>query len=219
MTELILPVAEQVGTAPLTWDMAKQVLQSQSTLATIAITVLAAMAVLLVGFSWFRAAVLDRRQRTAMMDSIRSDVMAKLTEQQQHSEGLKKEVEDMLEKMRQKLTSNMTADFSWSNIERSRIFALFTSSQAAWAATAATWWARLIEQCVQAKKDTNLDKAILDKNIRTGVSSMLWELGRCSELKENERDLIEHSLSYIPTILSHERRDIEQKLKQLRRKQ
>jgi len=79
MTELILPVAEQVGTAPLTWDMTKQLLQSQSTLATIAITVLATLTVLLVGFSWFRAAVLDRRQRRAMEDSIRSDITANLT--------------------------------------------------------------------------------------------------------------------------------------------
>lgn len=219
MTELILPVAEQVGSAPLTWDMAKQMLQTQSTLATIAITVLATLAVLLVGFSWFRATVLDRRQRRTMEDSLRSDITAKLTEQQQrHSEGLKKEVEDKLERMRQELTSNMTAGFSWSDIERSRMFAFLTSSLANRAATAATWWAQLIKQCVQAKKDTNLDKANLDKNIRTGVSSMLAELGRCSELEEDKRDLIEDSLPYIPTILSHERRDIEQKLKQLRRK-
>lgn len=74
-----LPVANLPGSEQLTWDMAKQIIQSQSNLATISIMVLVAVGVGLMGASWVHNLFLRRYEIENAIESFKSEITIKVT--------------------------------------------------------------------------------------------------------------------------------------------
>lgn len=191
---------------PLTWDMAKQIIQTQSNLAMVAITILVGLAVLLLAGSWIWNIFLRKHELEKAIKSLKSEI---LCEGKKDFARLKKEISDEANKMTQEVEKNISSQLTALKAEKARIFAFINQQNNEWA-EAAAWWADALVEYVKCKDDYTL---------RLVVNAIRRTLEECEKqkmsLSKNQRGRIKECLPYIPKILGEEKEEIEDKFNKL----
>ncbi|HDY68879.1 MAG TPA: hypothetical protein ENH85_13945 [Candidatus Scalindua sp.] len=191
---------------PLTWDMAKQIIQTQSNLAVFAITILVGLAVLLVAGSWIWNIFLRKYELKKAIESLKSEM---LCERKKDFAHLNKEVTDEISRMKQEIKKDISNQLTLLEAGKARLFAL-VNEQNNWWAGAVGWWAEAVVKYGQCKDDYML---------RVAVVGVLKSLKECEKqkvsLNKKQRENIKECLSYIPEILGKEKREIEDKFSKL----
>ncbi|GAG67031.1 unnamed protein product [marine sediment metagenome] len=197
-----LPITNLAESGPLTWDMAKQIIQSQHTLAIYGITAVVGLAILVVAASWLWNLYLHKRKLQRAIESLRSEITTKAKEDfAKLTERVKDEVAEMKKQIEKSVAKRMT-EF---NAEKARLFALAADQSKLWE-RASFWWAEAIEGYAKAESE---------KGIRIAVDALNSRLGKCKKLGDGLKESIKKHLSFIPKILGEEKEQIEDKLKKL----
>lgn len=198
-TFLVTNVAES---EQLSWDMAKQIIQSQSNLAIYGITVLVGLAVALMAASWIWNLLLRRHELDRAIESLKSEITSKIEED---FTKLTKRFNDEAAKMRKEIEKSVAKRLTEFDAEKSRLFALIADQSKLWD-RASFWWAEAIEGYAKAESE---------KGIRIAVDALNNCLGKCKELRDDLKESIKKHLSFMPEILGEEKEQIEDKLKKL----
>lgn len=186
----------------LSWDMAKQIIQSQSNLAMYGITVLVGVTILLMAGTWVRNFYLRRRELERAIESVKSEITSKVEEDfTKLTEGFK----DEIGKMREEIEKSVEKRMILFGAEKARLFAFANGQLKVWE-TAVDWWAEAI---------VGYDEAEHKELLRTAVDALNGDLDECKKLEDHVKENIKKSLSSIPEILRKERKQIEDKLKKL----
>jgi len=193
---------------PLTWDMAKQIIQTQSNLAVFAITVLVAIAVLLVAGSWIWTIFLRKHELEETIKSLKSEM---LCESKKDFTRLKKEITDEASKIRQETEKNILSQLTLLEAEKARLFGLINQQTQRWEG-AVNWWATAVIKYAECKNDHML---------RIMVDGILQALKDGKKQKvlfmKEEVEKIKKCLPYIPKILTEEKEEIEDRLNKISR--
>jgi len=191
-----IPLIINLGeSGPLTWDMAKQIIQSQHTLAIYGITAVVAVAAGLMVASWLWNLFLRRHELERAIESLKSEITARVEED---FSKLAKKTEEEIEKNVAKKMMELDAD-------KARLFAISARQSAVWG-RASMWWAEAIESYAKIGQEHLL---------RVTVDALNEDLGKCKKLEHKERKAIKKCLSSIPETLNKEKEQIEDKLKKL----
>ena len=146
---LVTNVAES---EQLSWDIAKQIIQSQSNLAIYGITALVGVAAVLLVFSWIWNVFLRRHELQRAMESLRREIttkieedFAKLTERFKDEIGkMKKEIEKSVEERMTRFDKTVEERMTLFDAEKARLFALAAYQLKQYEATV-VWFAEAIE--------------------------------------------------------------------------
>ena len=183
----------------LSWDVAKQIIESQGNLAMIGISVLVGITVLLVAGSLFWNFYLHKHELERAIKSFRSEItvmgeesFVKLTER----------IKDETEKMKETIEKSVAERMTLFDAEKARLFALTNEQMKIWE-NAVVWWAEAIEGYAKAGEENML---------RTAVDALIWDLGKCKKFEDDDRKRIKECSLFIPKILEKEKEQIEEKL-------
>lgn len=198
----ILWAASLPETEQLSWDIMKQIVQSQYNLAAYGLMAVIAVAVLVAGGSWVTTFYLSRREVRRIIESLRSEMRSAREEDFAELEKRIKEEIDKLKKMVEEDTKDKIELF---DAEKARLFALSGQNAQLWS-RAAYWWAKAI------KRYTELNQ---DELVRVSVDGVIKNLNKCERLKDADKKDIEKYISFIPNILEKEKEKIEAKLAEL----
>lgn len=196
MTELILPVAEQVEVSPLTLDMAKQMLQSQANIATIGISVLTALGGVFAIYALVSYVFLRPRDIKRITD----DVSAKLSEfEAKVSQRLLQQIKGQLDKVDKEAAERTSKALLIFELDQARLFAIGAHKDGQ-LPISAQWWAHLITLHKELEPGEALSVAV--RSLRT-------VLEECKVLRGEERAEVEGCLPHIPKVFYHEKERIQ----------
>ena len=187
---------------PLTWDMAKQIIQTQSNLAVFAITGLVGLAVLLLAGSWIWHFRLHKRELEEAIKSLKAALTA---EGKRDFMELTKRDNDELEKIKKEIEKTVKEKMTLFNAEKARLFS-YTALQLEDYENTALWFAEAIKGYAKAGEEDIL---------RTCVDLLNGTLATCKKLSESDKQKIKKCLPFIPEILQEEKEQIEDKLNEL----
>ncbi len=198
---------------PLTWDMAKQIIQTQSNLATLAISVLVGVAVLLLAGSWIWHFRLHERELEEALESLKAALTAEgkrdfmeLTKRvNDEVEKIKKEIEKNVEERITQFDKNTKEKTTLFDAEKARLFAYAAFQLEDWESTA-MWFAEALKGYAKTGQEELL---------RDSVDLLNGNLAACKKLSESFKQKIKKCLPFIPEILKDEKEQIEDKLKKL----
>ena len=210
-----LPITNLAESGPLTWDMAKQIIESQHNLAMWGITTLVGLAVLLVAGSWIWNFLLRRHELQRAIESLKSEIFtkgkedfAKLSERTKDDIGkMKKEIEKNVGERMTRFDKTVEERMMLFDAEKARLFAI-TTYQTKKYETAAVWLAEANEDYDKAGGQEDM--------LRKCVDTLNASLGGCKKLSESDKQEIKKCLPFIPEILKKEKEQIEDWLKKLR---
>ncbi len=209
-----IPLIINLGeSGPLTWDMAKQIIQSQHNLAMWGITILVGLAVLLVAGSWIWSLLLRRHELQKAIESLKREIttkikedFAKLTERfKDEVAKMKKEIEKRVEERMTRFDKTVEERMMLFDAEKARLFAIAAYQMKKYETTV-VWFAEAIEG--YAKTGT-------EDILRTSVDALNANLAACKKLSERSKQEIKKCLPFIPEVLKKEKKQIEDKLKKL----
>lgn len=192
-----LPESEQ-----LSWDIVRQIIQSQHNLATLGIIVIIAVAALVAGASWFTNFYISRRELRHAIESLKAEIVATRAENYRQLVGVMK---DEIKKLEEVVGEKIDKKIASFDADKARLFALSAQNAQLWDAAAA-WWAIAIEGYTKIKEHGL---------VRTSVNNVLKNLQKSETLRDNDREDIKKCLSFIPEILQKEREQIKEKLDKL----
>lgn len=198
-TPLITTLAES---EQLSWDMAKQIIQSQSNLAMIGITVLVGLAVVLLAFSWIWHFRLHKSELERAVESLKSEITTKVEED---FTKLTKGLDDKAGKTREEIEKSIAQRMRLFDAEKARIFAFANMQLKEWE-TGVGWWTEAIEGYAEARREDGL---------RIAVDGLRDTLEFCEKLEDDKREGIKKCLPLIPAILRTEKKQIEDRLNKL----
>ncbi len=191
-----------VASESLTWDIAKQIIQSQHSLAIYGMTTVVAIAGSLMLAAWIRNFYLRKRELERAIDSVKSEITSKVEEDfTKLTEGFK----DEIGKIEKGIQKNVEGRMTLFDAEKARLFGLVNlqfknwENVVGWMGTAITHYAKTEEKGL----------------LRICVDALNQNLDKCKELKDDTREGIKKCLPSIPKILSEERKQIEDKLEKL----
>ena len=198
---------------PLTWDMAKQIIQTQSNLAIIAITVLVGLAVLLLAGSWIWHFRLHKRELEEAIKSLKAaltaegkrDFMELTKRDNDELEKIKKEIEKSVEQKMTQFDKTVKERMTLFDAEKARLFAYAAFQLENYEGTA-VWFAQAIKGYAKIGEEDIL---------RTCVDLLNGTLAACKKLSESDKQKIKKCLPFIPEILQKEKEQIEDKLNEL----
>lgn len=196
---LVTNVAES---QQLSWDIAKQIIQSQSNLAIYGITALVGVAILLMAGSWIWNIYLRRHELERAIEFLKSEITIKLKED---FTKLTKRFNDEAVKMREEIEKSVEERMILFDAEKARLFGLSCIDSKSWESGAA-WWAEAI---------TGYAKGENEHAVRMAVDGLDLVLGKCEKLKDSDKEEVKKCLPFIPEILREEKEQIEDKLKKL----
>lgn len=207
---LVTNVAES---EQLSWDMAKQIIQSQSNLAVIGISVLVGIAVLLLAGSWIWHFRLHKRELEEAVESLKSvltaegkkDFMELAKRVNGEIEKIKKEIEKSVDERMTLFDKTVAERMILFDAEKARLFALATYQMNEYETTA-VWFAEAIEGYAKVREE---------RLLRTCVDALNANLTVCKKLSESCKQRIKKCLPFIPEILKKEKEQVEDKLKKL----
>jgi len=198
-----IPLIINLGeSGPLTWDMAKQIIQSQHTLAIYGITAVVAVAAGLMFASWLWNLFLRRYELKKASESLKSEITARLDEDFSKLSGRNKDEIEKMEKKLEKTVEERTIQFDAS---AARLFVLMNRQMGEWE-NAVAWEATAIKNCAKSG-DENM--------LRIIVETLNTDLEKCKKLRDKDKEAIKECLCAIPGILTKEKEQIEDKLKKL----
>lgn len=198
----ITPVTNLTESGPLTWDMAKQIIQCQHNLAIYGITALVGVTAGLLIITWVWNLFLRRHELNKAIGSLKADMTAK---EKEGLAKLTKEMKDEIGKIKEEIEKNVSERMILFDAEKARLFALASQQLKVWD-NAAIWWATAIEGYVKCK---------MEDLVRISVDQLNASLEQCKTLTDEKKKTIEGHLSFIPPILSQEKEQIEDKLSKL----
>ena len=198
----ITPVTNLVESGPLTWDMAKQIIQSQHNLAIYSITALVGVTAGLLIITWVWNLFLRKHELNKAIESLKAEMTAK--EKEAFAE-LAKETKDEIGEIKEEIEKTVSERMILFDAEKASLFALANSQAGHWD-VAATWWAIAIEGYARSN---------LANMVRISVNALNASLTQCQKLGNKGKKTIEGHLSSIPPILSQEKEQIEDKLSKL----
>lgn len=178
----------------LSWDMIKQIIQTQYNLAALGITVLVGVAFLLMLLSFFKG----RRE----LESLKLEIATKAEEV---FESLVPKIKDEIVKMEKEVKESVKKELTAFEAAKARLFALISEDRGFWD-VAAGWWSDAIENYAKIKNE---------KLVRIAVNALSRNLGKCETLEDDRKKEIKDKLFWIPPILSAEKKQIEEKLNEL----
>jgi hypothetical protein len=192
-----LPESQQ-----LSWDMAKQIIQSQSNLAIFGITVLVGIAVLVMASSWIWNFFIHKHELKKVVEGLKSEIT---TWENELSKKLTETIKDEIVKIKKEIEDSIEAKMILFDADKARLFALTSQQSEIWE-SGALWWARAIPLYVKANA-VHL--------VRISVDRLNLALKKCEKLEnDHKKEIIKH-LSFIPEILQDEKEQIEKKLNEL----
>ena len=198
-----IPLIINLGEAgPLTWNMAKQIIQSQHTLAIYGITAVVGLAILVVAASWLWNLYLHKRELQRAIKSLRSEITTKAKED---FAKLSERTKDDIGRIKKEIEKSVEERMVLFDAEKARLFALASAQLKDWETTA-VWFAIAIE---------GYDKAEKEEMLRICVDALNANLAACKKLSESNKQRIKKCLPFIPEILQKEKEQIEDKLKKL----
>lgn len=201
-----IPLIINLGEAgPLTWDMAKQIIQSQHTLAIYGITAVVAVAAGLMLASWIWNVFLRRHELERAIESLKSEIT---THAEKDFMKLTGRVKDEIDKMKKEIEKSVSQETIFLDAEKSRLFALTNTQMNEWE-NAALWWGMAVKGYAKAQKESLL---------RVSVEGLSGILEKCQKLTDKDKEQIKGYLSLVPEILWLEKEQIEDKLKKLPKK-
>ncbi len=200
----ILSITNLSESEQLSWDMAKQIIQSQSNLAIIGISVLVGIAVLLMAGSWIWNFGLNKRKLKKAIESLKSEIA---TKEEENFIKLTKRLEDRVEKIKQEIEKSITERMILFDAEKARLFAFANGQVKGWE-NAVGWWATAIKGYAKAGEE---------KLLRVTVDALNMDLGKCEKLEDDKKKQIKNCLFSIPEFLQKEKKQIEGKLNKLPR--
>ena len=209
-----IPLIINLGEAgPLTWDMAKQIIQSQHTLAIYGITAVVGLAILVVAASWLWNLYLHKRELQRAIESLRSEIttkakedFAKLTERVKDEVAeMKKEIEKSVEERMTRFDKTVEERMVLFDAEKARLFAITAAQSKVWD-RASFWWAQALKGYAKTRQVDLL---------RVAVNAVNISLEKCEKLGDYDRKSVRDCLPSIPEILKEEKKQIEDKLKKL----
>ena len=220
-----IPLIINLGeSGPLTWDMAKQIIQSQHTLAIYGITAVVGVAAVLLVFSLIWNVFLRRHELKKAIESLKSEIFtkgkedfAKLTTETKDAIGkMKKEIDKTIEErmtrfdktIEERMTRfDKTAEERMTRFDAdtARLFVLTGYQMKEYEGTA-VWCAKAIEGYAKAREEALL---------RTCVDALNANLVECKKLSDSDKQKIKKCLPSIPEILKEEKEQIEKKLNKL----
>ena len=186
----------------LSWDMAKQIIQSQHSLAMYGITAVVAVAAGLMFASWLWNVFLRRHELKTEIESLKSEITIKLKDD---FVKLTKQFDDQVVKMREEIEKKVEKRMILFDAEKARLFGLANlqlkdwENMAVWMGIAIIGYAKVGEE----------------KLLRVSVDGLNQSLDKCKKLEDDGRERIKKGLSSIPGTLREERKQIEDKLKKL----
>lgn len=187
---------------PISWEMAKQIIQSQNNLAIYSITALLGLAALLGGASWFTNIYLVRRELRSTIKSLESKITIK--EKDAFTE-LAKQIKEEVTKIKKEVEESIEQKMILFDADKARLFAIVNRQSEKWE-NAASWLATAIIGYAKIGKD---------KMLRISVDALNENLEKCKELKDKNKERIKECFPFIPEILSKEREQIKEKLDRL----
>jgi len=209
-----VPLIINLGEAgPLTWDMAKQIIQSQHTLAIYGITAVVGVAAVLLVFSLIWNVFLRRHELQRATESLRREIttkikedFAKLTERfKDEVAKMKKEIEKSVEERMTRFDKTVEERMTLFDAEKARLFSFATYQMKNWEGTA-VWFAEAIEGYAKTREEDMLRKC---------VDTLNATLAACKKLSDSDKQKIKKCLPFIPEILKEEKEQIEDKLNKL----
>ena len=186
----------------LSWDMAKQIIQSQSNLAIFGISVLVGVAILVMAASWLWNFYLHKREIEKVIESFKSEIDTKVEES---LINLTERIKDQVKKMRQEIEKSVEERLILFDAQTARLFALVNTNSKAWD-NAAVWWATAIG---------GYGKTGDERMVRICVDALNGALNKCEVLEDVDKNEIKACLPAIPRILNEEREKIEDRLNSL----
>ena len=198
--------ASLTESGPLTWEMAKQIIQTQSNLAMVAIAALVGIAAFLLIGTWVRNILVRKDELKKAIEPLRLEVFGEMKKDFAH---LKKKITDETTKTLKKNKEDISSQLTLLEAEKARLFAL-VNQQNNWWGGAAVWWAEAIVRAAECKNDFILMKGV------NGLSNALKEcMKRKIPLPEQRKKEIKQCLSYIPKLLGNKKEEIEDNLNKL----
>ena len=198
-----IPLITSLGESEqLSWDMAKEIIQAQSTLAIYGITAVVGLAVVVVAASWIWNFFLHKRELERAIVSLKSVLTA---EGKRDFMELTKRVNDKIEKIKKEIEKSVEERLTEFNAEKARLFAFANMQLKTWE-QAANWWAIAIK---------GYAKTGMEDGLRLAVDQLVMSLGKCEKLNDKYKKSVSKCLSSIPRILQEEKEQIEKKLKEL----
>lgn len=188
-----LPEAEQ-----LSLDVAKQLIQSQHNLATIGISVLVGIAVLLMAVTWLWNFYLHKRELERAIETLKSEITARADER----------IKDEVGKMENEIKESIAKSLTKFDADKARLFAITAGQEKVWEAQV-SWWAKAIEGYAKTEQEHLL---------RVAVDALNDALKKCETLKADRKEDVKKYLSFIPEILQQEKEQIEKRLNELPKK-
>lgn len=188
-------IAETQQPEQLSWDMAKQIIQTQNNLAIFSVTVLVGMAILLLAGTWIYNVYLNKRRLKNIVENLKKEITEKLT----------KYAEDAIKIEVNKLEKSINENLMNFDAEKSRLFALVCKGADLYP-HACVHWADAIIKYAKIKDDYFL---------RVSVDALNTHLTKCEGLTPKQIADIKNCLSFIPEILEKERKQIEDKLNKI----
>lgn len=187
---------------PISWEMAKQIIQSQSNLAMLGITVLVGIAVLLMAGNWILNIYIHKQELQKITESLSKRIDKK---QEEALENLTKKLEDNTAKIKKEVEESIDKRMILFDADKARLFALVNRQSEKWE-NSASWLATAIIDYAKIGKD---------KMLRISVDALNEDLKECKELKDKNKELIKKCLHFIPETLSKEREQIKETLNSL----
>jgi glutamine synthetase adenylyltransferase len=193
----VLSVANLSATEGISWDIAKQIIQTQSNITIIGISVLVGIALLISGASWLTNFYLARRRLENILESHKLEIVSMAQESfKEYMEIIKKEVENAKEEIKESIEQEMTE----ARAEMSRLHARDSEQEEAWE-IAALWWSRAIKDYAEATEGALL---------RVSVEGLKKNLEKCEDLDTSGKEEIRSILPKIPRTLWLEKTSIEE---------
>lgn len=196
----------------LSWDFFNTIIQSQSNLAMMGITAVIGIAVLLAGASWLYNFVISKRELKSEIDnikkSLKEEVQTIRKEVQTIREEMSTSIKDEMKKVEENTKDVIDKELTLINAESARVFAVVSENMNRWE-NAVDWWISAIKGYVDAKSEDML---------RISVDALNSDLGKVELLDDEKIEDIKNCLSYIPDILNMERKEIKDKLENLKQK-
>ena len=194
MTVILYLFSAQLDSSAITWDMAQQIIQTQSDITTTLITAIGVLAFLVAAASWFTNFQLVSHRIKLLESEVKTRLDNALSENRKTYQGLV-----------QKIEKDTKFKLTLLDAEKAKIFAIFALEHDNWDLLA-RWSAIALPKYTEVK---------LEDQVRICVDNLVWGLANAKKISKRTKDAIEKCLPYIPDIIEEKRKEIQGKVKNL----
>ena len=198
----ILSIPGLAESEQLSWDLAKAVIQWQSTIAILGVTVLIGITVLIFAISWIHSSIVHKHEIEEITVSIETKVAEKM---QEITTASTKEIREEVNKMVSETRKDIAKRMDLFDADKAKILTLININSEFWE-NAVFWTATAVVAYAKIKNQHWL--GIM-------VDSLNECLKKCDKLTDSNREQVEACLPYIPEILYEKKEQIKAKLAKL----